>query len=133
MVTQLKQRTYQRQDQRVQHRDHGGRFQYVKEQSQHDELERGGLLDLERQLYLHRELTVLAVLGDHPVPYLAVDEIENSGHGVDRHYDVGATMRQISLAAHHTFVQLADAILPIVVHRGQDLREYPVTDREERT
>jgi len=64
------------------------------------------------------------ILGNCTTTYVTVDEVQNSGHGIDGYHSVGTALRQISLAGHHAFVQLARAVVPIVIHGGQDLGEY---------
>lgn len=96
----------------------------MKEQSQDDELENRRLVGLERKLYLYRKSS-MSVHGNCTPTYVAIDEVKNGGHGVDGYHGVGATLRQISLVRHHALVQIGRAIFPIVVHRGQNIHEYP--------
>lgn len=39
-------------------------------------------------------------------------------------------MRQISLVRHHAFMEIGPAVLPIVVHRDQNIRKYSITDHQ---
>lgn len=96
----------------------------MKEQSQEDELENRRLVSLERKLYLYRKPS-MSVRGNFTATYLAIDEVNNGGYGVDGYYDAGATTSQLSLVRHRTLVQIGHAVFPIVVHRGQDIHEYP--------
>lgn len=95
----------------------------MKEQSQDDKLENRRLVGFERELYLYRKIPMLSILGNCTATYVAIDEIENGGDGVDGYYGVGATMRQISLVHHHALAQIGRAVFPIVVHRDQNIRE----------
>lgn len=60
--------------------------------------------------------------------YEAADEIENGGQTVERYHNVGASMRQTGLARHQARVRVRGAIVPVVVHRNQNIGKYSATD-----
>lgn len=101
----------------------------MEKQSHDEELKNGRLVRLERKPYLYRKVPELSVLGHRTATYVTIDKIENRGHGIDGDHSVGAAVRQISLDCHLALVQIGRAVHPVVVHRGQNVREYPATDR----
>lgn len=60
--------------------------------------------------------------------HVRINKIQKRGESIDGYHDIGATMRQISLIHHHAFTQIGSAVLPIVVHRDQNIREYSTID-----
>lgn len=55
-------------------------------------------------------------------------KIEDSGHTIQGHHSFKTSMRQISLACHHGHVRIRGAIVPVIFHRVQDIREYSAID-----
>lgn len=55
-------------------------------------------------------------------------KVENSRHTIQGHHSFATSMRQISLACHHGHMQIRGAVVPVIFHRVQDIREYSAID-----
>jgi len=99
----------------------------MKKQSQNDQLEDWRVRGVRGEFYLHRKLPYTLIDGDFTMAQVVTDEIEDRRQTVESHHRVGAAMRQISLAPHHARVGIGNAVVPIVVHRFQDIGKYSAT------
>lgn len=121
--------TYQCQDQRVQHRDYSRRLPYVKEISQKDELEDWRVSGMvERKLHLYRKFPGSSAGGHCAMTQAAARKVKDSTQTIQGHHSFGTSMRQISLSCHHTCVRIRGSVVPVVIHRVQDIGEYSAID-----